>query len=478
MLEKYQSIIELYKSHNLEGIDMVNELMRFQALDQLVSSNAHAREWGLTSEALYKLAERSTSEAFGPIPYDEETMTKIYGPSFAINLIDFITDTDYLEGIDAGHQWETPIRESIEAHKDTDHLVLFAYVEEYACMIEEILQSFEPKKVVLYTASPVCYSVLSRLYPMAQIINRWPHASYFDHIVTASVGMFKPCEDIVEEVANGLNNLVQYGTARLFVPSTMAQAQVGLNKMALQFFLTQKRIEKICEWAPLGAYEIIYGPANVKKMNIGVREFDGNEWKETAFIKLPHGVFGDMTVFTVLNYALSLRSILLPGGQMDPTLGQDGIYSLDSRVPVTTRTSFAAEGAYMVAFKQDGEDVEVVLTTQAPDQGVYWMFPDQELAYLWYTYFTSTIGKTIMAHITHIARTEEGFGYFLGNCRRSVLNVNDEAALIESVTKGQVAYAESITKAQESWQHTIDTVATKVVPLVESIDLEAYTDNN
>lgn len=42
MLEKYQSIIELYKSHNLEGIDMVNELMRFQALDQLVSSNAHA----------------------------------------------------------------------------------------------------------------------------------------------------------------------------------------------------------------------------------------------------------------------------------------------------------------------------------------------------------------------------------------------------------------------------------------------------
>ena len=49
MLEKYQSIIELYKSHNLEGIDMVNELMRFQALDQLVSSNAHAREWGLTS---------------------------------------------------------------------------------------------------------------------------------------------------------------------------------------------------------------------------------------------------------------------------------------------------------------------------------------------------------------------------------------------------------------------------------------------
>ena len=52
---------------------------------------------------------------------------------------------------------------------------------------------------------------MTRLYPMAQIINQWPHRSYFDHIFTGTVGMFQSSEDIVEEVANGLHNLVPEG---------------------------------------------------------------------------------------------------------------------------------------------------------------------------------------------------------------------------------------------------------------------------
>ena len=81
----------------------------------------------------------------------------------------------------------------------------------------------------------MCYSILTRLYPMAQIINQWPHRSYFDHIFTGTVGMFQSSEDIVEEVSNGLHNLVPEGTAQLFLPATMAQNQLGLNNMALQF---------------------------------------------------------------------------------------------------------------------------------------------------------------------------------------------------------------------------------------------------
>ena len=77
--------------------------------------------------------------------------------------------------------------------------------------------------------------------------------------------MFQSSEDIVEEVANGLHNLVPEGTAQLFLPATMAQNQLGLNNMALQFFLNQKRVEVIREWTPLGAYEIVYGKYDVKK---------------------------------------------------------------------------------------------------------------------------------------------------------------------------------------------------------------------
>ena len=294
-----EEFIALCANHGIEGIDIVNELMRFKVLDQLISSNASSREWGVTADDLYALAEKSTVESFGPVPYDLNTFQALYGPSFRVELFDFISDTGILEGLDVGTIWETPVRESIEAHSKMGELVLYAYVEEYAGMVEEILQSYEDKKVVLYTASPVCYSILTRLYPMAQIINQWPHRSYFDHIFTGTVGMFQSSEDIVEEVANGLHNLVPEGTAQLFLPATMAQNQLGLNNMALQFFLNQKRVEAIREWTPLGAYEIVYGKYDVKKMRVGLRERVGDEWKTINYIPLPHGVFAQLPVFTV-----------------------------------------------------------------------------------------------------------------------------------------------------------------------------------
>ncbi|MDU1336377.1 MAG: hypothetical protein E6945_06045, partial [Veillonella sp.] len=158
-----EEFIALCATHGIEGIDIVNELMRFKVLDQLISSNASSREWGVTADDLYALAEKSTVESFGPVPYDLNTFQALYGPSFRVELFDFISDTGILDGLDVGTIWETPVRESIEAHSKTGELVLYAYVEEYAGMIEEILQSYEDKKVVLYTASPVCYSILTRL---------------------------------------------------------------------------------------------------------------------------------------------------------------------------------------------------------------------------------------------------------------------------------------------------------------------------
>ena len=180
------------------------------------------------------------------------TFRALYGPSFTVELFDFISDTGILDGLDVGTIWETPVRESIEAHSKTGELVLYAYVEEYAGMIEEILQSYEDKKVVLYTASPVCYSIISRLYPMAQIINQWLIVAILTISLQVRLVLFQSSEDIVEEVANGLHNLVPEGTAQLFLPATMAQNQLGLNNMALQFFLNQKRVESIREWTPLG----------------------------------------------------------------------------------------------------------------------------------------------------------------------------------------------------------------------------------
>ena len=40
-----EEFITLCASNGIEGIDIVNELMRFNVLDQLISSNASSREW-------------------------------------------------------------------------------------------------------------------------------------------------------------------------------------------------------------------------------------------------------------------------------------------------------------------------------------------------------------------------------------------------------------------------------------------------
>jgi len=236
-----EEFIALCANHGIEGIDIVNELMRFKVLDQLISSNASSREWGVTADDLYALAEKSTVESFGPVPYDLNTFQALYGPSFRVELFDFISDTGILEGLDVGTIWETPVRESIEAHSKTGELVLYAYVEEYAGMVEEILQSYEDKKVVLYTASPVCYSILTRLYPMAQIINQWPHRSYFDHIFTGTVGMFQSSEDIVEELFR-ITQVIRIGGIVLIAFLAAATLFIISNTIRLTVFARRKEI--------------------------------------------------------------------------------------------------------------------------------------------------------------------------------------------------------------------------------------------
>ena len=47
-----EEFITLCAAHGIEGIDIVNELMRFKVLDQLISSNASSREWGVTADTL------------------------------------------------------------------------------------------------------------------------------------------------------------------------------------------------------------------------------------------------------------------------------------------------------------------------------------------------------------------------------------------------------------------------------------------
>ena len=117
MNEAMQSIIKKFKAIGVTGSAVVTELLRFRVLDQMLQASSEVRQWGITGDKLYELAEQSTVATFGELPYDQAGFETVYGPSFAVEVMDFITETGYVEGIAAGEQWRLPFKEIIEFHK-------------------------------------------------------------------------------------------------------------------------------------------------------------------------------------------------------------------------------------------------------------------------------------------------------------------------------------------------------------------------
>ena len=129
-----------------------------------------------------------------------------------------------------------------------------------------------------------------------------------------------------------------------------------------------------------------------------------------------------------------------------------------------------------LTFIRYNDHVDVSMGTELPNTGVYWMFPDAELAYMWYTYFSSTIGQTLMQEISMLVQTEESFGYMLSSVRRRVLDVKDESLLVNAVKNIDEAYQETIKSARESWQKNMNSLGADVMPPTTSIDIEDYSD--
>ncbi|MCF0155883.1 MAG: hypothetical protein HUJ85_02165 [Veillonella sp.] len=353
-------------------------------------------------------------------------------------LMDLLGDAGMVEGMVAGQEWRAALLPIIQGYRERQGQILFAYVEEYASLIDTIVSTLGIDRVSLYTASATAYQVISQLYPHVKVYQEWPTEESFDHIVVGAAGIFQAPDEIAEDVANGLEQLKAYGTAHLFLPLSLVHEQFGVNNMVLQFLLNLDRVTAIREWTPLGVIEFELDPAPVKKTRVAIREIQGNSYRETSFIKLPLGVFAQMPVFTVAHYALSLQSVLMPGTKQSCTLWQEGLYTLDGRLPAPVRAGLAqAADVHYLSFTRtpiilthtntEGEsvstgrpsfEVTASLSMQAPTSSVYWMFPDQEVATLWKNYFDSAEGQEIASKIANLAVTDSGFGQLLGSCRR------------------------------------------------------------
>lgn len=498
MTKEIESLIARFEAIGLRGVAIINELLRFRALDQMISASAEVREWGITADKLYTLAKQSTEEEFGPITYSENDFGALYGPSFAVELMDVISETGYLEGIDAGRQWTVPMKDIIEEHKHTDGIILFAYIEEYAALAEDILQELPADRLIFYTPSESCYALFKKLYPLAPITNEWPEDVIFDHIVAASTGIFQAPVKMMEEVASRVMNITEVGTAHYFIPLAAVQDQVGMNRMAIQYMLLQRRLESVREWAPLGAVEFFYTNRDIKKVALEIREIMNDSWRSTPFIALPHEVLASMDTFSVVQYGLSLCGFIPALNPQDTAMGDDGFMKNDGRLPLYMRRVFEAYKATRLEVERKKGRVDLKITqveglapdtamseeqfatavaAESKDDGVaYWMFTNPVAAYIWYAYFKSEEGSKILTTLSHMVLTTEALLQLMGSCRRRIIKKDALAVLEERFEKGRSAYKDALAQADVTWGAELEAMAQVILPEAPKVPAED-TDN-
>lgn len=485
-----QTIIKKFNALGITGSAMVTELLRFRVLDQMLQGSPEVRQWGITGEKLYELAQQSTVETFGPIPYDQTGFEQVYGPSFAVEVMDFITETGYIEGLASGEQWRLPFKEIIEEHKTSEGIILFAFIEEYAGLAEEILQTLPTERLLLYTPSETCYNLFKQLYPLAPVINEWPEDVIFDHIVAASTGLFRAPVQIMEELATRVGNITELGTAHYFIPISAIQDQVGMNRMAVQYMLLQKRLQAVREWAPLGTYEFVYTNYDVKKVALEIREVMDDGWRSTPFIALPHEVLASMDTFSLVQYGLSLCGVEPAMKAQLPTLGEDAFTSADPKIPLYVQKIFSAYEATRLVLERDGLTVQLKLVPQAgrpsgnaldekayaelveqteldSQSNVYWLFTNPQAAYIWYTYFRSERGQEILTKLAQMVLTPAALLQLMGSVRRAVIKEEALSELANQFEVAREARKMALEKADADWQAAIETMAAEIVPAKE-----------
>ena len=500
MTEQMRRLIETFTKVGVTGPAIVQEIARFRVLDQIIAQSGKVRGWGITPKELFELAQTSTVDMFGPLPYDEAGFKDIYGISFSVELMDFISATGYYEGVSAGRQWTVPMQEVIDFHKNTEGIILFAYFEEYAAIAEEVMQTLPTDRLLFYTPSESCYDLFRSLYPLAPVINEWPEDVIFDHIVAATSGMFTAPVTTMEEMAARVNNVSEKGTVRYFIPVSAVQDQLNMNRVALQFMILQNHLEVVREWAPLQTYEFRYGLGPVKKVDLSICEIVGDGYKQTNFIPLPHEILASMETFSLAHYGLSLYGVQVSMNPKHPTMGEDGYMHGDYRIPTYMQRMFEALEGYYLQVSMKGIDVSVTLehkagiplgaspedtsVQEAMEQSILqddtveyrWYFNHPSAPFLWYTYFNSEEGKQVVRTLASMVTTTPALLQLMGSCRRQVVKEEALATFTTSFKTSLEQYEIEKGQAETNWVQALATLANEIVPVPTEVKPEVEED--
>lgn len=470
--EKTQQLIDLYNGEGLYGEDLVNELLRFQAVDQLLAASPQVRQWGITSEDLYQLTCEATSAAFGQVPYSEDVLQHLYGPSFSVDVMDFITETGYLTGIRSGREWEPVLEETLASWAaETEGKVLFAYVEEYAALIEPILAAFGGNRILLHSASETCCSLLQKVYPLAPVTASWPEGEAFRHILAIGAGQVsqgKGPVSVSETVAAGLSVLADHGSARLMLPVRELHSRIHGESLAMEFLFNQERLQAVREWLPYGVCEFELGPEASKKVEISLSELHDGKINTLPLVPLPGSVLGELrqeTCFSPAGYALALAGTALEVKKQDVSVLAGLVSEKRPEQPEPDEAAVKAERVLYISRQRGHADFRTEqnpmsgrgLVSISPFEGEtaseagWWEFEDRRCRNLWYAYWQGEEGQAIMAALAGLTQSSASLMQLMGAIRHRPLTEGELENFSKTFDQTYGEYEKGLQAIQAKW---------------------------
>ncbi len=433
-LERINALIAGYEALGVEEPEHIfNELMRFRYIDQLIASKG--KEFTLSLDELYTLAEEETVKDYGKIPFPKESFGKAYQLAFSASLFEVIEGAIAIEGLAAGLDLGpalTPVLTAWQAEKGKGK-ILCAHVEEYGGYVEEILQRFGADRVVFQAETKAANLVLRRLFPQANIVVDLPITEQFEHILFIHRGTF---EDSAKSMIDSIAMLGKYclspeGTAAYFIDvrafyDDPEQEEVWkeyfkkegfTERRWADFFYQNRRLTSITEWLPLEVWQLSFGKEESDKIALKFAEIkeDEDEIIDKKLIPLHRERILETEHFSLVDYALACCSYIPPKG--DTTL----VYAwcLDE-----------VEGA--------------------PWRHTWDM--DAKNAALWAAFMDTKYGKQIDSILWNFAGTEESYMQLLMGIRRPILPAEVADAIAAMYWQGITTYERELQAAEDKWQ--------------------------
>lgn len=437
------NLLNLYRKYGLDDRQIVNELLRFRVMDQIISSRANSRDWGLTLDELYALAEKSTLDVFGEIAIEKNYFGKCYQQAFSVDLFNFIEETNLMDGIRSGIELKPALSDVIAKIKEipTGQKVLFAHVEEYASLINAILQELSDYDVILQAETKEANIILRRLYPLANIVVDMPKEEIFDEIVFVHRGYFEDCTKAMIEATFLLaNNLSDTGKANFFIESRAFYtdheqveewqdffAEQGLtNKSWAEMFYSHPRLECITEWLPLYVWQLTISNKEVEKAQVSFKEIIEDKIIEKKMIPLHKQLILEMKYFSLVEYALAC------GGYLEENKNEDRVYY-----------AWNLEGDIEYPWRRTSE-MNPVNTA------------------LWVLFFESNKGQQIQEILHTYADTEDGYKQLLLGISRPWLEPHITEELAVSFWEGITNYEKEKAQIEAKWQNLKSDLVAKI----------------